>query len=44
MEKIPVQKSGASDTIAELKARETREPIASFSMFDYPTKLSLQLD
>ena len=30
MEKISGQESGASDTIAVLKARETREPIASF--------------
>jgi len=44
MKKSSEQESRVSDTIAELKARETREPIASFSMFDYPTKLSLQLD
>ncbi len=30
MEKISGQESGASDTIAVLKAREKREPIASF--------------
>ncbi len=30
MRKISGQESGVSDTIAELKARETREPIASF--------------